>query len=76
MTKKQRPKTLSRPISDEDVFDLIDTTNRQYLEWLSQVSPLIDTTDISSDPSIDRSNHPLDLVLYTSNQRIKNALLE
>lgn len=75
MTKKHRPQ-LSRPISDQDIFDLIDTTNRQYLEWLPQISPSVDTSAISSDLSIDRRYHPLDLVFYTSSQRTMNALME
>ena len=74
MTKKHRPQ-LSRSVSDQDIFDLIDTTNRQYLEWLPQILPSIDAAAISSDLNIDRPHHPLGLVFYTSSQRTMNALL-
>ncbi len=75
MTKKHKPpQALSRPISDQDIFDLINTTNQQYLEWLPRIWPDADTTTISSDPSVDRSNHPLDMIFYT--HRTTNALLE
>ena len=76
MTKKHRPEVLSRPISDQDIFDLINDTNQQYLEWLTRFWPSPDTPAVSSDPGIDRGSHSLDLIFYTSSHRPTNALLE
>lgn len=64
------------PVSDRDVFDLIEATNRQYREYLTQLERIaaIEPQTTAGAP-VNRLDHPLQLVIYTS-RRPPDALLD
>ena len=64
------------PISDREVFDLIEATDRQYQEYLAQLELIaaIEPQTTTGGP-VNRLDHPLQLVIYTS-RRPPDALLD